>query len=66
MAGSYATAALDVSAAVGPFIAATALGGEAVNLGPLQASGILVAASLLSAVPSRVVLTPGRSSEVLR
>lgn len=35
MAGSYATAALNVGAAVGPFIAATALGSEVGNLGPM-------------------------------
>ncbi|MFI9626521.1 Cmx/CmrA family chloramphenicol efflux MFS transporter [Streptomyces sp. NPDC052042] len=66
MAGSYATAALNIGAAVGPLIAATALGSEAGNLGPLWASGLLVAASLLVAFPSRGVLTAGRNSELLQ
>lgn len=66
MAGSYATAALNAGAVVGPLTAATALGSEVGNVGPMWASGLLVAASLLVAFPSRGVLTAGRSSEVLR
>ncbi|GGT78898.1 hypothetical protein GCM10010207_88260 [Streptomyces atratus] len=66
MAGSYATAALNVGAAVGPLTAATTLGSEVGNLGPLWASGLLVATSLLAAFPSHGVLTPGRNSEVLQ
>ncbi len=53
MAGSYATAALNVGAAVGPVVAAATLGTEAGNLGPFWASGVLVAVALLLAFPSR-------------
>ncbi|MFF0478719.1 Cmx/CmrA family chloramphenicol efflux MFS transporter [Streptomyces sp. NPDC004284] len=66
MAGSYATAALNVGAAVGPLIAATTLGTAAGNLGPLWASGLLVLVSLLVAFPLRGVIAAGRSSEVLQ
>ncbi|MFF4223507.1 Cmx/CmrA family chloramphenicol efflux MFS transporter [Streptomyces sp. L500] len=66
MAGSYATAALNVGAAAGPLIAATTLGTAVGDLGPLWASGLLVATALLIAFPSRGVLKPGRSSEALR
>ncbi|MEU5154695.1 Cmx/CmrA family chloramphenicol efflux MFS transporter [Glycomyces sp. NPDC021274] len=55
MAGSYATAALNVGAAAGPVLAAFALGvGPA---GPLWAAAVLVAAALLIAVPGRRVFT---------
>jgi DHA1 family chloramphenicol resistance protein-like MFS transporter len=50
MAGSYATAALNVGAAAGPVIAATTLGTRAGALGPLWASGLLVALALLVAL----------------
>ncbi|GAA2127057.1 Cmx/CmrA family chloramphenicol efflux MFS transporter [Glycomyces algeriensis] len=53
MAGSYATAALNVGAASGPVIAALALG--AGPAGPLWAAAVLVAAALLIAVPGRRV-----------
>ncbi|MGY3676697.1 Cmx/CmrA family chloramphenicol efflux MFS transporter [Streptomyces sp. TE33382] len=66
MAGSYATAAVNVGAAVGPLIAATTLSSEVGDLGPLWASGLLVAAALLVAFPSRGVLAADRSSEVLQ
>ncbi|WSQ14254.1 MFS transporter [Streptomyces sp. NBC_01231] len=66
MAGSYATAALNVGAAVGPFIAATTLSTAAGTLGPLWASGLLVAIALLIAFPLRGVIAAGRSSEALR
>ncbi|MCN9240512.1 MFS transporter [Streptomyces sp. RY43-2] len=49
MAGSYATAALNVGAAVGPFLAATTLGTRTGHLGPLWTSGLLVALALLGA-----------------
>jgi DHA1 family chloramphenicol resistance protein-like MFS transporter len=49
MAGSYATAALNIGAAAGPVIAATTLGTRAGDLGPLWASGLLVALALLVA-----------------
>jgi DHA1 family chloramphenicol resistance protein-like MFS transporter len=59
MAGSYATAALNVGAAVGPVVAATTLGGTAGDLGPLWASGLLVALALLIALPLRAVVAAG-------
>jgi MFS transporter, DHA1 family, chloramphenicol resistance protein len=53
MAGSYATAALNVGAAAGPILAAFALAtGPA---GPLWVAAALVAAALLLAVPGRRV-----------
>ncbi|MFJ9455309.1 Cmx/CmrA family chloramphenicol efflux MFS transporter [Kitasatospora sp. NPDC101447] len=66
LAGSYATAALNVGAAAGPLIAATTLGTGAGNLGPLWSSGFLVAIALLLAFPLRSVVAAGRSAEVLR
>ncbi|MFE9312244.1 Cmx/CmrA family chloramphenicol efflux MFS transporter [Streptomyces sp. NPDC006706] len=66
MAGSYATAALNVGAAVGPLIAASTLGTGAGNLGPLWSSGVLVAVALLIAFPLRTVIAAGRSTEVLQ
>ncbi|GAA4888001.1 Cmx/CmrA family chloramphenicol efflux MFS transporter [Streptomyces coeruleoprunus] len=52
MAGAYATAALNVGAAVGPLIAAATLGPVG-NRGPLWASGFLVLIALLAALPFR-------------
>ncbi|MGW5418629.1 Cmx/CmrA family chloramphenicol efflux MFS transporter [Streptomyces sp. NPDC003943] len=66
MAGSYATAALNVGAAVGPLIAATTLSAEEGNVGPLWASGLLVAVTLLIALPFRTVVTVGRNAEGVR
>lgn len=66
MAGSYATAALNVGAAVGPLVAATTLGTEPGALGPLWTSGLLVAVALLIAFPFFTVIAPDRNSEVLR
>ncbi|MFK4593857.1 Cmx/CmrA family chloramphenicol efflux MFS transporter [Streptomyces pristinaespiralis] len=66
MAGSYATAALNVGAAAGPLVAATTLGTAAGDLGPLWASGLLILLALLVAVPLRGVITADRSSEVLQ
>ncbi|MDX2601097.1 MFS transporter [Streptomyces caniscabiei] len=64
MAGSYATAALNIGAAVGPLLAATTLGTAAGNRGPLWASGLLVALTLLIALPFRRSLVPtGRPAE---
>lgn len=60
MAGSYATAALNVGAAVGPLVAAAALGTPAGNLGPLWASGLMVAIALLVALPFRAVVAADR------
>ncbi|MEU0070728.1 Cmx/CmrA family chloramphenicol efflux MFS transporter [Streptomyces sp. NPDC006332] len=66
MAGSYATAALNIGAAVGPLVAATTLNTEAGDLGPLWASGLLVAAALLIAFPLRTMVAADRSTEPLR
>ncbi|MGW4107213.1 Cmx/CmrA family chloramphenicol efflux MFS transporter [Streptomyces sp. NPDC004976] len=66
MAGSYATAALNVGAAAGPLIAAATLNTPAGNLGPLWASCVLVAVALLIAFPLRAVVAAGRSTEVLQ
>ncbi|MFI8219840.1 Cmx/CmrA family chloramphenicol efflux MFS transporter [Streptomyces sp. NPDC085932] len=66
MAGSYATAALNVGAAVGPLVAAATLGTEAGILGPLWASGLLVTVALLIALPLLSVVTARRSTEVPR
>ncbi|WP_055689131.1 MFS transporter [Streptomyces prasinus] len=60
MAGSYATAALNIGAVAGPLIAATTLSTAAGDLGPLWASGLLVA------FPLRTVVAVGRSAEVLQ
>ncbi|MCO1660954.1 Cmx/CmrA family chloramphenicol efflux MFS transporter [Pseudonocardia humida] len=57
MAGSYATAALNVGAAVGPLVAATTLDSAAGPRGPLVASAVLVASALLVALLSRDALT---------
>jgi DHA1 family chloramphenicol resistance protein-like MFS transporter len=66
MAGSYATAALNIGAAVGPLIAATTLTTAVGDLGPLWVSGLLVAVGLLIAVPLRTEVMAGWGSEVLR
>ncbi|MGW3955123.1 Cmx/CmrA family chloramphenicol efflux MFS transporter [Streptomyces sp. NPDC004752] len=66
MGGSYATAAFNVGAAVGPLLAAATLGTAAGDLGPLWTSGILVAVALLIAFPLRGVIAAGRSSEALQ
>ena len=57
MAGSYATAALNVGATVGPLIAATTLG---TPVGPLWASGLLVAIALLI----HTLVAAGRRAQV--
>ncbi len=66
MAGSYATAALNVGAGVGPLVAATTLSTAAGNLEPLWASGLLIAVALLIAFPVRTVIAARHSTEVLR
>jgi hypothetical protein len=66
MAGSYATAALNIGAAVGPLIAATTLSTAAGNLGLLWASGLLVLVALLVVFPLRAVLAADRNAEVFR
>ncbi len=55
MGGSYATAALNVGAAVGPLIAATTLGTDLGDRGPVWASGLLIVVALVVAVPGRQV-----------
>ncbi|PNG24117.1 Cmx/CmrA family chloramphenicol efflux MFS transporter [Streptomyces cahuitamycinicus] len=64
MAGSYATAALNVGAAIGPLIAATTLSTAVGSLGPLWASGLLVAITLLITFPFRTVVAAARSAEM--
>ena len=59
LAGSYATAALNVGAAAGPLAAAATLGTAAGRLGPLWASGALVLLALFVALPFRRVLATG-------
>ncbi|MEV5701758.1 Cmx/CmrA family chloramphenicol efflux MFS transporter [Streptomyces anthocyanicus] len=66
MAGAYATAALNVGAAVGPLVAATTLGHTTGNLGPLWASGLLVAVALLVAFPLRTVITTAPPADAIR
>ncbi|MES5820787.1 Cmx/CmrA family chloramphenicol efflux MFS transporter [Streptomyces sp. RG80] len=66
MAGSYATTALNMGAAVGPLLAATTLGTAAGTLGPLWSSGLLIAAALLIALPLRTTISTGRGIEVPR
>ncbi|MCW1098303.1 MFS transporter [Streptomyces sp. RS2] len=57
MAGSYATAALNMGAVVGPLVAASTLGTASGGLGPLWVSGFLVALALLVAFSSRRVVS---------
>lgn len=59
MGGSYATAALNIGAAVGPVIAGVALGTGLGSLGPAVSSGVLVAVALLLAAGCRQVLVGG-------
>ncbi|MEU5835579.1 Cmx/CmrA family chloramphenicol efflux MFS transporter [Streptomyces diacarni] len=66
MAGSYATAAFNIGAAIGPLLAAASLGTALSKLGPLWVSGLLVALALLVAFPLRGVIAPGRSPEAPR
>ncbi|GGP04525.1 MFS transporter [Nonomuraea glycinis] len=53
MAGSYATAALNVGATAGPVIAAATLHTWSADLGPVWTSSALVAVALLLALPFR-------------
>ncbi|MFI8204202.1 Cmx/CmrA family chloramphenicol efflux MFS transporter [Streptomyces sp. NPDC085937] len=66
MAGSYAAAALNVGAVIGPVVGAATLSTGAGVLGPLWASGSLVAVALLIAFPLLTVVTAGRRAEVRR
>lgn len=61
MAGSYATAALNVGAAVGPILAAVALGVMPGALGPVWVAVIATAAALLLAVPRLRLIAPEES-----
>lgn len=63
MAGAYATAALNVGAALGPLVAAAALTTPAGDLGPLWASGLLVLLALLVALPHRRAIVTGTGEE---
>ncbi|WP_280419188.1 Cmx/CmrA family chloramphenicol efflux MFS transporter [Nocardia carnea] len=62
LGGSYATAALNIGAAVGPVVAACALGTRLGSLGPVVSGGVLVAIALLVASCGRSILR-GRPSE---
>lgn len=64
MGGSYATAALNVGAAVGPAVAAAALGTRAGEVGPMWVSALLVAVALLVALPARRALAAARVGEM--
>lgn len=58
MAGSYATAALNIGAAAGPIVAAATLATGAGDLGPVWASSLLVALALVIALPLLRVVAP--------
>ena len=58
MAGSYATAALNIGAAGGPVVAAATLGTHAGAVGPVWASSLLVALALLIALPLLRIIAP--------
>lgn len=64
MAGSYATAALNVGAAAGPVLAAAALGVMPGALGPVWVAVIVTAAALLLAIPVLRLLAPAESEVV--
>ena len=64
MAGSYATAALNVGAAAGPVLAAAALGVMPGALGPVWVAVIVTAAALLFAIPVLRLVAPAESEVV--
>ncbi|PAL11519.1 Cmx/CmrA family chloramphenicol efflux MFS transporter [Micrococcus luteus] len=64
MAGSYATAALNVGAAAGPVLAAAALGVTSSALGPVWVAVIVTAAALLLAIPVLRLVAPAESEVV--
>lgn len=64
MAGSYATAALNVGAAAGPVLAAAALGVMPGALGPVWVAVIVTAAALLLAIPVLRLVAPTESEVV--
>ncbi|GAA2838692.1 DHA1 family chloramphenicol resistance protein-like MFS transporter [Leucobacter komagatae] len=61
MAGSYATAALNVGAAVGPVLAAAALGVVPGALGPVWVAVITTAAALLLTISLLRLIAPAKS-----
>ena len=64
MAGSYATAALNVGAAAGPVLAAAALGVTSSALGPVWVAVIVTAAALLLAIPVLRLVAPAEREVV--
>lgn len=64
MAGSYATAALNVGAAVGPILAAAALGVIPGALGPVWVAVTTTAAALLLTIPLLRLIAPAESEVV--
>ena len=64
MAGSYATAALNVGAAAGPVLAAAALGVMPGALGPVWVAVIVTAAALLLAIPVLLLVAPAEREVV--
>ena len=64
MAGSYATAALNVGAAAGPVLAAAALGVMPGALGPVWVAVIVTAAALLLAIPVLRLVAPAESEVI--
>ena len=64
MAGSYATAALNVGAAVGPILAAAALGVMPGALGPVWVAVTTTAAALLLTIPLLRLIAPAESEVV--
>ena len=64
MAGSYATAALNVGAAVGPVLAAAALGVMPGALGPVWVAVTTTAVALLLTIPLLRLIAPAESEVV--
>ncbi|WP_114558179.1 Cmx/CmrA family chloramphenicol efflux MFS transporter [Desertihabitans aurantiacus] len=64
MAGSYATAALNLGAAGGPALAAAALGAGSGYLGPVWVSSVLVTLFLLVVLPLLRLIAPRVDQEV--
>lgn len=64
MAGSYATAALNVGAAVGPILAAAALSVTPGALGPVWVAVTTTAAALLLTIPLLRLIAPAESEVV--
>ena len=64
MAGSYATAALNMGAAVGPILAAAALSVTPGALGPVWVAVIATATAVVLAVPLLRLIAPAESKVV--